>query len=251
MVVEQAASASWMVQACIILTSLTAAMQVAFASLTVAKHKAWASRVAWEQMALVSLMDSVTWDSFWWSSIPSSQMALYLQVSMDALVVSSSSRALLAFSQSSIASAGGLMLPDLQVMAMGEMLVGIPSRDASAISVLAWDEVSTGWSSSFGLWGGGVRMTTGFGLLGVEFSDLQPDVSSTTRDRRFLTSMVMLPSLSDLGGGLMGAGYHGGGDLANRQYLSVWLLCQGWQDVNFQVDGLACGKAYAVGQWLW
>ena len=49
----------------------------------------------------------------------------------------------------------------------------------------------------------------------------------------------------------MGAGYHGGGDLANRWYLSVWFLYQGLQDVNFQVDGLASGKAYAVGQWLW
>ena len=35
------------------------------------------------------------------------------------------------------------MLPDLVVMAMGEMVVGIPSIDASAISALTWDEVST------------------------------------------------------------------------------------------------------------
>ena len=63
-------------------------------------------------------------------------MALCLWVSMDALVVSSSSRALLAFSQSSIASAGGVMLLDLEVAAMGEILVEIPSRDASAISAL-------------------------------------------------------------------------------------------------------------------
>ena len=55
---------------------------------------------------------------------------------MDALVVNSSSRALLAFSQSSIVSAGGVMLPDLEVVAMGEMLVGIPSRDAYAISAI-------------------------------------------------------------------------------------------------------------------
>ena len=37
---------------------------------------------------------------------------------MDALVVSSSSSALLAFSQSSVASARGVMLPDLEVTAM-------------------------------------------------------------------------------------------------------------------------------------
>ena len=64
--------------------------------------------------------------------------------------------------------------------------------------------------------------------------------------------MVILPSPSDFGGGgLMGAGYYGGGGLTKRQYLSVWLLCWGWQDVNFQVDGLICGKTYAAGQWLW
>ena len=76
-------------------------------------------------------------------------MALHLQASMDALVASSSSRALLAFCQSSATSVGGVMLLDLVVTAMGEMMVGTPSRDASAIlassKVLTWDEVSTGW----------------------------------------------------------------------------------------------------------
>ena len=43
-------------------------------------------------------------------------------------------------------------------------------------------------------------MTTGVGLLVVEFSDPQPDASSNAQDRRFLTSMVMLPSPSDFGG---------------------------------------------------
>ena len=41
----------------------------------------------------------------------------------------------------------GVMLPDLVVMAMGEMVVETPSRDAPTILasswVLAWDEVST------------------------------------------------------------------------------------------------------------
>ena len=94
-------------------------------------------------------------------------MALCLQASMDDLVASSTSRALLAFYQSSATSVGGVMLLDLVVMAMGEMMVGTPSRDASAIltssMALTWDEVSTGLESSFGLWGGGVSMTTGFG----------------------------------------------------------------------------------------
>ena len=95
---------------------------------------------------------------------------------MDDLVTSSSSRALLAFSWSSATSVGGVMFLDLVVMAMGEMVVGTPSRDASAISTssraLTWDEVSTSYGSSFGLWGRGVSTTTGFGLLGVEFPDL-------------------------------------------------------------------------------
>ena len=58
-------------------------------------------------MALASLMDSVVVDSFLPSSIPSSQTALHLQSSMDTLVASSSSRALLAFSQNSAMSVGG------------------------------------------------------------------------------------------------------------------------------------------------
>ena len=49
----------------------------------------------------------------------------------------------------------------------------------------------------------------------------------------------------------MGAGYYNGRVLANRWYLSVWLLCQGLRDVTFQVDGLTSGKAYAIGQGLW
>ena len=68
------------------------------------------------------------------------------------------------------------MLLDPVVTAMGEMVVGIPSRDASTIStssrVLTWDKVSTSLMSSFGSWGGGVSMTTGFGLLRVKFPDL-------------------------------------------------------------------------------
>ena len=43
-------------------------------------------------------------------------------------------------------------------------------------------------------------MTTGLGLLRVEFLDLQPDISSNAQNRRFLNSMVMLPSPSNFGG---------------------------------------------------
>ena len=47
-------------------------------------------------------------------------------------------------------------------------------------------------------------MTSGLGLIRVNFLDLQPDVSNTAWDRRFLISMVMLPSPSDLGGWIYG-----------------------------------------------
>ena len=67
------------------------------------------------------------------------------------------------------------MFLDLGVAAMGEMVVGTPSREASTISmsygVLTSDEVSTGLERSLSLWGGGVSTTTGFGLFGVEFPD--------------------------------------------------------------------------------
>ena len=181
------------------LASRVAWEQMALASLMVVKHKAWVSRLAWEQVALASLMDSVALDLFQWSSMPSSQMALHLWASMDALVVSSFSKALLAVAWSSIVTTGGVTLSDLEVTAMGEMLVGIPSRDASAISALTWDKVSTSWSSSFGWWEGGIRMTVGCDLLRVELLDPWPDVSSIAWDKRSLTSLVMLPSPSDFG----------------------------------------------------
>ena len=82
-------------------------------------------------------------------------MALCLWASMEDLVTSSSSRALLAFSQSSATSVGRVILLDLVVTAMGEMVVGTPSRDTSTITmssrVLTLDEVSTGLGSSFSL----------------------------------------------------------------------------------------------------
>ena len=68
-----------------------------------------------------------------------------------------------------------MIILDLVVMAMGEMVVRNPSRDASAILTSfrghTWDEVYTGLGSYFGLLGGGVSTNTGFDLLGVEFPD--------------------------------------------------------------------------------
>ena len=94
-------------------------------------------------------------------------------------------------------------------------------------------------------------MTAGLGLLGVKFSDLQPDISNTAQDRRLLTSMFMLPSPSDLGVGLMGTGYNDGGDLTKRHYLLVLVLHWEGQNIDFQVNRLACSKTYAAGQQLW
>ena len=117
--------------------------------------------------------------------MPSSQTTFYLWALMDDLVASSSPRALLAFSQRWFASAGGVPLLGPGVSAMGEMVVGTSSREASAISassgVLTWDDVSTGLERSLSLWDGGVSMTMGFGPFGVKFPDMSPDVSNFTQ----------------------------------------------------------------------
>ena len=88
-------------------------------------------------------------------SIPSSQTAFHLWVSMDDLVANSSSRALLAFSQSWPMSAGSMTFLNLGNTAMGEMVVGTSPNEASAIStlswVLTWDKVSTSLGRSFSL----------------------------------------------------------------------------------------------------
>ena len=99
MAVEQAALASRMIQSQVVLASLTTAEQAVLASRVAQvqevlaskvnwEHVVWALRVTQEQTALASLIDSAAWDSFLQSSIPSSQMALHLWASVDALVVS-------------------------------------------------------------------------------------------------------------------------------------------------------------------
>ena len=59
------------------------------------------------------------------------------KASMDALVVSRSLGTLLAFVQSSIISTGGVVLPVLETATIGEMLVGMSSREASEPLMLA------------------------------------------------------------------------------------------------------------------
>ena len=55
-------------------------------------------------------------------------------------------------------AAGGVLLLNLGVTAMGEMVVGTSSREAPALSMssgaLTWDDVSTGLDRSLSLWGG-------------------------------------------------------------------------------------------------
>ena len=154
MAVEQAVSASQMMWVWVVLASLIVQKQVTFAALTVERHWASASIVTQEQIALASLMYSAVLDSFQQSSIPSSQMALCLWASMDDLVTNSSSR--LCWPSPGVQpSVGGVMLLDLVVTAMGELVVGTPSRDTSAIltssKVLTWDALSTSLGSFFGL----------------------------------------------------------------------------------------------------
>ena len=117
-------------------------------------------------------------------------------------MVRKSSRVLLAFAQSSSSSIGGVTLLVLEMATIGKMLAGMSSREASVTLVLTWDEMSTGWSGPSGFWGGAMGTTAGVGLLGDECLDLQLDVSSIAQDRRFLTSVVILPS--NFGGDLWG-----------------------------------------------
>ena len=76
-------------------------------------------------------------------------------------------------------------------------------------------------------------MVTGCSLLGVELSDLWPDISSITQDKRSLTSLVMLPSPSDFGGvDLWGLAIMMVETSPRGSTFMVWLLHLGWWDVN-------------------
>ena len=117
-------------------------------------------------------------------------------------MLSRSLRALLALVQSSAKSIEVLVLSLLEMAAIGEMVAGISSREASPSSMLAWDEVLAGSSRPSGLCGGDMRTTTVVSLLGGDSWDSQLDASNTAWDRRLLTSAVILPLdlRGDLGG---------------------------------------------------
>ena len=82
----------------------------------------------------------------------------------------------------------------LYAAAMGEMLAGIPSREASASSMLAWDDVSMGGSETSDFQGGDVVTAAVVIFSREDCSDSQLDASIIAQSRRSLTSAVILPS---------------------------------------------------------
>ena len=127
-------------------------------------------------------------------------MALHLLASMYPLVFSRSLRAMLVLVQSSAKSTNGMMLPLLEVTAIGEVLGQISSREAYPSSRLAWDEVSIGSGRLSCFCGRDMGANAVVGLLGDECWDPQLDASSNAQDSRLWTFAVRLPL--DLGGDL-------------------------------------------------
>ena len=109
---------------------------------------------------------------------------------------------LLALAWSSDGSTRGLTLLLLYAVAMGEMLVGMPSREASSSSTLDLDDVSMGGSETSDFWGGDVVTTAVVIFSREECLDSQLDASIIAQSRRSLTSAVVLPS--NFGGDLCG-----------------------------------------------
>ena len=132
--------------------------------------------------------------------------------------------------------------------AIGEMLAGISSREASASLMLTWDEVLTALSGPSGFWGGVMKTAAVMGLFGGECLDSMLDTSSKAQDRRLLTSAVMLHS--DFGGDLCGAGYQDGWNLTKGWYLLACFFHRGWKDINPRVWLFTCDKAYTTIQQL-
>ena len=149
---------------------------------------------------------------------------------------------LLASAQSSDGSTGGLTFPLLYAAAIGEMLVGTSSREASASSMVAWDDVSTGGSEAPDFWGGDIVTAAVVIFLREECLDSQLDASIIAQSRRSLTSTVKLPS--NFGGRFMWISCLHDGGLTNR-----W--CQGVQfllgrDIDLQIKMLASNNTYTA-----
>ena len=75
---------------------------------------------------------------------------------------------------------------------MGEMLAGIPLREASTSSILAWEEVLTGRGGASDLWDGDVTASTVVAFPIGECSDSWLDSSAIAWVSRSLTSVAML-----------------------------------------------------------
>ena len=75
---------------------------------------------------------------------------------------------------------------------MGEMLVGILLREASASSILAWEEVLTGRGGASGLWDGDMTASTVADFPMGKCSDWQLDSSAIAQVSRLSTSVAML-----------------------------------------------------------
>ena len=75
---------------------------------------------------------------------------------------------------------------------MGEMLAGIPSREASVSSILAWKEVSTGRGGASDLWDGDMTASTVAAFTTGECSNSWLDSSAIAQVSRSLTRVAML-----------------------------------------------------------
>ena len=89
-------------------------------------------------------------------------------------------------------STHGLALQLLYAAAMGEMLIGLLSREASPSSILAWEEVLTGRGGASDLWDGDMAASAVAAFPMAECSNTWLDLSTITRVSRSLTSVAML-----------------------------------------------------------
>ena len=89
------------------------------------------------------------------------------------------------------------------------------SREPSASSTLAWEDVLAGGVVTSDLWGGDMVAVTVAVFSGEDCSDSQLDVSAIARFRRLSTSVAML----HLGSGW--SGFQDDRGLTNKQSLCV------------------------------
>ena len=164
-------------------------------------------------------------------------------------MLSRSLGALLAFIQSSVKSIEALVLLLLEMAAIGEMLAGISSREASPSSMLAWDEASADSSTSSGLCGRDVRTTAVVSILGGDCWVSQLDTSNTAWDRRLLTCVVIL--LLGLGGDLGGLVTRTVG-MSSRGSIFLSGSSMGGKGISIsKLIMFALDEAYTTAQQIW